>query len=89
MLCDAGEQAWGITIYGRFFIEIRQPFQSHLIYSATLVAPTKIKLRFSRKELNGVVLVCEKLLYIAKSLGLTTEQIFAHTDSVCAGSAKI
>ena len=80
--CDAGENAWGVAIYIRFFNETTKHFQSHLIYSATRVAPTKIKLSIPRKELNGVVLVCEKLLYIANALGLTSEQIFAHTDSL-------
>ena len=32
--------------------------------------------------MSGVVLVCEKLLYIAEALGLSTNQLFAHTDSL-------
>ena len=79
---DAGENAWGIAIYIRFFNAILNTYQSHLIYSATRVAPTKSKLSIPRKELNGVVLVCEKLLYIAEALGLSTNQLFAHTDSL-------
>jgi len=79
---DAGENAWGIAIYLRFFNTILNIYQSHLIYSATRVAPTKSKLSIPRKELNGVVLVCEKLLYIAEALGISTNQVFAHTDSL-------
>ena len=32
--------------------------------------------------LNAVVLVCEKLLYIAESLGIPISNIYAHTDSL-------
>ena len=53
-----------------------------MIYSATRVAPTKGKLSIPRKELNAVVVVCEKLLYIADSLGVPLHNIYAHTDSL-------
>ncbi len=38
--------------------------------------------KIPRKELNGIVLVCEKLLYIVEALGISTNQAFAHTDSL-------
>ena len=79
---DAGETAWGICIYIRFFNIITKLYHSCLIYSATRVAPTKGKLSIPRKELNAVVLVCEKLLYIADSLGVPLHNIYAHTDSL-------
>ena len=31
--------------------------------------------------MNEVLLVCEKLIYIVEALGITKDQIFAHTDS--------
>ena len=52
------------------------------IYSATRIAPTKVKLSIPRKELNAVVLVCEKLLYRAESLVIPLHNIYAHTDSL-------
>ena len=79
---DAGEKAWGVAIYIRYFNEETKLHESHLIYSATRVAPTKVKLSIPRKELNGIVLLCEKLLYIAKSLDMNNDQVFAHTDSL-------
>ena len=79
---DAGESAWGISIYLRFFNTITKFYQTCLIYSATRVAPTKGKLSIPRKELNAVVLVCEKLLYIAESLGIPIINIYAHNDSL-------
>ena len=39
---DAGEQAWGIAIYLIFLNEEINKYESHLIYSSTRVAPTKI-----------------------------------------------
>ena len=80
--CDAGETAWGIAIYIRFYNPTTKSYQSCLIYSATRVAPTKGKLSIPRKELNAIVLVCEKLLYIAESLGIPINNISAHTDSL-------
>ena len=71
---DAGEKAWGVAIYIRYFNEDTKLHESHLIYSATRVAPTKVKLSIPRKELNGIVLLCEKLLYIAKSLDMNNDQ---------------
>ena len=79
---DAGETAWGIAIYIRFFNIITKLYQSCLIYSTTRVAPTKGKLSIPRKELNAVVLVCAKLLYIANSLEIPLDNLFAHTDSL-------
>ena len=79
---DAGETSWGTAIYIRFFNIITKLYQSRLIYSATRVAPTKGKLSIPRKELNAVVLACEKVLYIAESLGVTLHNIYAHTDSL-------
>ena len=80
--CDAGETAWGIAIYIRFYNPTIKSYQSCLIYSATRVAPTKGKLSIPRKELNAIVLVCEKLLYITESLGIPINNIYAHTDSL-------
>ena len=79
---DAGEQAWGIAIYLRFFNPKLQRYESHLIYSATRVAPTKNKLSIPRKELNAVLLCCEKLRYIALALNITENNIYAHSDSL-------
>ena len=79
---DAGENAWGIAIYIRFYHAAMKKYNTHLIYSATRVAPTKIKLSIPRKELNGIVLVCEKLKYIAEALDILQSQIFGHTDSL-------
>ena len=79
---DAGETAWGIAIYIRFFNIITKLYQSCLIYSTTRVAPTKGKLSIPRKELNAVVLVRAKLLYIANSLEIPLDNLFAHTDSL-------
>ena len=79
---DAGEQAWGIAIYIRYLNEVRGLYESNLIYSATRVAPTKTKLSIPKKELNGILLVCEKLIYIAEALGIKIENTFAHTDSL-------
>ena len=77
---DAGETAWGICIYIRFFNHITKLYQSCLIYSTTRVAPTKGKLSIPKKELNAVVLVCEKLLYIANSLEILLDKLYAHMD---------
>ena len=79
---DAGEQAWGISIFLRFFNPKLQLYESHLIYSATRVAPTKNKLSIPRKELNAILLCCEKLKYIALALHITDNHIFGHTDSL-------
>ena len=79
---DAGETAWGICIYNRFFTNITKLYQSFLIYSTTRVALTKGKLSIPKKELNAVVLVCEKLLYIANSLEVPLDNLYAHTDSL-------
>ena len=68
---DAGENAWGIAIYIRFYNAAMKKYYTHLIYSATRVAPTKIKLSIPRKELNGIVLLCEKLRYIAEALEIS------------------
>ena len=46
---DAGETAWGICIYIRFFNHITKLYQSCLIYSTTRVAPTKGKLSIPKK----------------------------------------
>ena len=54
----------------------------YLIYSATRVAPTKTKLSIPKKELNGTLLVGEKLIYIAEALGIKIENTFGHTDSL-------
>ena len=77
---DAGEQAWGIAIYIRYLN--KDQFESHLIYSATRVGPTKSKLSIPKKELNAILLACEKLIYIAEALGINKDHIYAHTDSL-------
>ena len=53
-----------------------------MIYSATSVTPTKHKLSIPRKELNTIVLCCEKLKYLALALDITDNNIFAHSDSL-------
>ena len=77
---DAGEQAWGIAVYIRYFNSETNRYESHLIYSATRVAPTKNKLSIPKKELNGIVLATEKAHYIAKALDIREDQIYIHTD---------
>ncbi len=79
---DAGEQAWGIAVYLRFLDEETNKYESHLIYSSTRVAPTKSKLSVPKKELNGVVHGCLKVVDIANALGIDKNRIFVHTDSL-------
>ena len=79
---DAGELAWGISIYLRFFNSKLKRYESHLIYSATRVAPTNNKLSIPRKELNAILLCCEKLKYIAQALNIADNNIYAHSDSL-------
>ena len=79
---DAGELAWGIAIYLRFFNSKLKRYESHLIYSATRVAPTNNKLSIPRKELNAILLCCEKLKYISQALNIADNNIYAHSDSL-------
>ena len=79
---DAGEQAWGIAIYLRFFNSKLKKYESHLIYSATRVAPTKHKLSIPRKELNAVLLCCDKLRYLALNLNIHDNNIYAHLSLI-------
>ena len=72
----------GIAIYLRFFNSKLKRYESHLIYSATRVAPTKHKLSIPRKELNALLLCCEKLIFIALNLKIAETNIFAHSDSL-------
>ena len=66
----------------KIFNSLTKIYRSFLIYSTTRVTPNKGKLSIPRKELNGIVLVCEKLLYISQSLGISITIIYAHTDSL-------
>ena len=79
---DAGENAWGIAIYLRFYNNISKLSQTCLMYSTTRVVPTKGKLRIPTKELNAALLVREKLFYIAKSLAVPTTNFYTHIDSL-------
>ena len=69
-------------MYIRYFNSETNRYESHLIYSATRVAPTKNKLSIPKKELNGIVLATEKAHYIAKALDIREDQIYIHTDSL-------
>ena len=46
------------------------------------MAPTKTKLSIPRKKFNGIVLLFEKLIYIAEALNIKKDQMFGHTDSL-------
>jgi len=81
---DAGENAWSVAIYIRYFNDDTQKYESNLIYSTTRVAPTKTKLSVPKKELNGILLGVEKAIKLAKSLEIRKENIFIHTDSLVA-----
>ena len=79
---DAGDLCWGAAIYIRFYNPKTGNFEVHLIYSCSRVAPTKSKLSIPRKELNAIVLGCEKLLYISKFLKIDVSHTYAHSDSL-------
>ena len=81
---DAGENAWGIAIYIRYYNEETRKYESHLIYSATRVAPNKTKLSVPKKELNGVLLGVQKAIGIAEAMKIKKENIYVHTDSLVA-----
>ena len=63
-------------------IESSDPYAAKLILAASRVAPSKNPLSVPRRELNGLVLGLEKLLALAKELGMRKEQCTLHTDSV-------
>ena len=79
---DGGSNAWGIVIYIRWFNETTGKYTAQIVYSASRVGPTKRPLSVPRKELNSVVLACEKAKYIAKAMNINHENIFIHTDSL-------
>ena len=65
---DAGDKAWGICVYIRFLNLDSNKYESHLVFSSSKVAPTKNTLSIPKKELNGVLMACEKTTYVAESL---------------------
>ena len=80
IFCDAAEAAYGIAAYARY--KTKTSFTSHLIYSASKVAPTKNKLSIPKKELNAIVLGCIKGEYLMNILKIPRENIILHTDSM-------
>ena len=80
MFFDAAEAAYGIAAYARY--NTKTSFSSHLIYSASKVAPTKNKLSIPKKELNAIVLGCIKGEYLMNILKIPRENNTLHTDSM-------
>ena len=80
IFCDAGEASYGIAAYVRYKTE--SGFSSHLIYSASKVAPSKNKLSIPKKELNAILLGCIKGEYLMNILKIKKENVILHTDSL-------
>ena len=80
VFCDAGESSYGIAVYVRY--KTKSGFSSHLVYSASKVAPTKNKLSIPKKELNAIVLGCIKGEYLMNILKIKKERVILHTDSL-------
>ena len=81
---DAGQNAWGISIYIRFYNSLITKYESHLIYATSRVAPTKTTLSTPKKELNSILLACQKISYIAEALAIQKTNMYIHTDSLVA-----
>ena len=92
---DAGGKAWGVVVYLRYptknntskqsaknKTENADPYESKLILAASQVTASKNPLSVPRRELSALVLGVEKLLALAKELGMTKKQCTLHTDSV-------
>ena len=91
VFCDAGETAFGIAAYIRYYLgdSTDSTYNTHkwmskLIYSSSKVAPAKNKLSIPKKELNAIVLGSKKAKYLENIIQLPHDNVFLHTDSLVA-----
>ena len=81
---DGGDNAYGSCVYVRYYNTNTKLYNSQIIYSASRVAPNKTHLSIPKKELNGILLACEKAKYVSEVLDIPTKNIFIHTASLVA-----
>ena len=79
---DAAVKAYGIVAYVRYYCAKQKRFLSKVIYSCTRIAPTKAKLSIPKKELNGLLLACQKAEYLRNILKINKENVYIHCDSL-------
>ena len=75
---DAVTKAYGIVAYVRYYFEEQNQFLSKVIYSCTRIAPTKAKLSIPKKELNGLLLACQKAEYLRNILKINKENVYEY-----------
>ena len=72
---DAAVKAYGILAYVRYYCAKQKQSLSKVIYSCTRIAPTKAKLSIPKKELNGLLLACQKAEYLRNILKINKENV--------------